>query len=49
MTSVLRQLLKIFSISLRKSVQKIIIIYDYQQRNVSLSNFPEVKNEKVFY
>ena len=36
MTSVLRQFLKI-SISLRKSVQKIIMIDDYQQRNVSLS------------
>ena len=36
MTSVLRQFLKI-SISLRKSVQKIIIIHDYQERNVSLS------------
>ena len=34
---------------LRKSVQKIIIIRDYQQRNVSLSNSPELQNEKVFY
>ena len=33
----------------RKSVQKIIIIRDYQQRNVSLLNSPELQNEKVFY
>ena len=49
MTSVLRQFLKILSIRLRKSVQKIIIIHDYQERNVSLSNSPELKNEKVYY
>ena len=46
MTSVLRQFLKILSIRLRKSVQKIIIIHDYQERNVSLSNSPELKNER---
>ena len=33
----LRQLQKVFSITLRKSVQNIIIIRDYLERNVSLS------------
>ena len=33
----LRQLQKVFSITLRKSIQNIIIIRDYLQRNVSLS------------
>ena len=33
----LRQLQKVFSITLRKSIQNIIIIRDFLQRNVSLS------------
>ena len=32
------QFLKVFSISLRKSIQNIIIIRDYLKKNVSLSN-----------
>ena len=44
----LRQLQKVFSISLRKSVPNIIIIRDYLQRNVSLSISLELKNEKIF-
>ena len=46
MTFMLRQLLKVFSISLRKSVQNIIIIRDYLQKNVSLSNSLELKKRK---
>ena len=42
----LRQLLKVFSISLRKSIQNIIIIRDYLQKNVSLSNSLELKKMK---
>ena len=42
----LRQLLKVLSISLRKSIQNIIIIRDYLQKNVSLLNCLELKNEK---
>ena len=34
---------KVFSISLRKSIQNIIIIRDYLQKNVSLSNSLELK------
>ena len=37
------QLLKIFSTSLRKSIQNIIIIRDYLQKNVSLLNSLEQK------
>ena len=43
MTFMLRQLLKVFSISLRKSTQNIIIIRDYLQKDVSLSNSLELK------
>ena len=46
MTFMLRQLLKVFSISLRKSIQNIIIIRDYLQKNVSLSNSLELKKWK---
>ena len=42
----LRQLLKVFSISLRKSIQNIIIIRDYLQKNVSLLNSLELKKIK---
>ena len=42
----LRQLLKVFSISLRKSIQNIIIIRDYLQKNASLSNSLELKKMK---
>ena len=42
----LRQLLKVFSISLRNSIQNIIIIRDYLQKNVSLSNSLELKKLK---
>ena len=42
----LRQLLKVFSISLRKSIQNIIIIRDYLQKNASLSNSLELKKWK---
>ena len=41
----LRQLQKVFSISLRKSVPNIIIIRDYLQRNVSLSISLELKKK----
>ena len=43
MTFMIRQFLKVFSISLRKSIQNIIIIRDYLQKNVSLSNSLELK------
>ena len=46
MTFMLRQLLKVFSISLRKSIQNIIIIRDYLQKNASLSNSLELKKWK---
>ena len=46
MTFMLRQLLKVFSISLRKSIQNTIIIRDYLQKNVSLSNSLELKKLK---
>ena len=46
MTFMLRQLQKVFSISLRKSIQNIIILRDYLQKNVSLSNFLELKKWK---
>ena len=46
MTFMLRQLLKVFLISLRKSIQNIIIIHDYLQKNVSLSNSLELKKLK---
>ena len=46
MTFMLRQLLKVFLISLRKSIQNIIIIRDYLQKNVSLSNSLELKKLK---
>ena len=46
MTFMLRQLLNVFSISLRKSIQNIIIIRDYLQKNVSLSNSLELKKWK---
>ena len=36
MTFMLRQLLKVVSISLRKTIQNIIILRDYLQKNVSL-------------
>ena len=49
MTFMLRQLLKVFSISLRKSVQNIIIIRDYLQKNVSLSNSLELKKWKNLF
>ena len=39
----IRQFLKVFSISLRKSIQNIVIIRDYLQKNVSLSNSLELK------
>ena len=42
----LRHLLKVFSISLRKSIQNIIIIRDYLQKNASLSNSLELKKMK---
>ena len=42
----LRQLQKVFAISLRKSVPNIIIICDYLQRNVSLSISVELKKWK---
>ena len=45
MTFMLRQLLKV-SIRLRKSIQNIIIIHDYLQKNVSLSNSLELKKLK---
>ena len=43
MTFILRQLIRVFLIRLRKSIQNIIIIRDYLQKNVSLSNSPELK------
>ena len=49
MTFMLRQLLKVFSISLRKSIQNIIIIRDYLQKNVSLSNSLELKKWKNLF
>ena len=45
----LRQLQKVFSISLRKSVPNIIIIRDYLQRNVSLSISLELKKVKKYF
>ena len=45
----LRQLLKVVSISLRKSIQNIIIIRDYLQKNVSLSNSLELKKGKKYF
>ena len=42
----LRQLQKVFPIRLRKSVQNIIIIRDYLQKNVSRSNSLELKKWK---
>ena len=42
----LRQLLKVFSISLGKSIQNIIIIRDCLQKNASLSNSLELKKMK---
>ena len=42
----IRQFLKVFSISSRKSIQNIIIIRDYLQKNVSLSNSLELKKWK---
>ena len=47
MTFMLRQLLKVFSISLRKSIQNIIIIRDYLRKNASLSNSLELKTLNV--
>ena len=44
----LRQLLKV-SIRLRKSIQNIIIIHDYLQKNVSLSNSLELKKLKIIF
>ena len=44
-----RQLLKVFSISLRKSIQNTIIIRDYLQKNVSLSNSLELKKWKNLF
>ena len=49
MTFMLRQLLKVFSISLWKSIQNIIIICDYLQKNVSLSNSLELKKWKNLF
>ena len=46
MTSKLRQLLQIFSVSLLKSVINTIKIHDYIQRNVSPSSSPELKKKK---
>ena len=46
MTFMIRQFLKVFSISLRKTIQNIIIICDYLQKNVSLSNSLEQKKWK---
>ena len=46
MTFMLTHLLKVFSISLRKSIQNIIIIRDYLQKNASLSNSLELKKMK---
>ena len=43
----LRQLLKVFSISLRTSIQNIIIRRDYLQKNISLSNSLELKKMKT--
>ena len=43
MTFMLRQLLKVFLIRLRKSIQNIILIRHYLQKNVSLSNSLELK------
>ena len=48
MTFMLRQLLKV-SIRLRKSIQNIIIIHDYLQKNVSLSNSLELKKLKIIF
>ena len=45
----LRQLQKVFTISLRKSVPNIIIIRDYLQRNVSLSISLELKKWKKYF
>ena len=47
MTFMLRQLLKVFSISLRTSIQNIIIRRDYLQKNISLSNSLELKKMKT--
>ena len=44
----LRQLLKA-SIRLRKSIQNIITIHDYLQKNVSLSNSLELKKLKIIF
>ena len=48
MTFMLRQLLKV-SIRLRKSIQNVIIIHDYLQKNVSLSNSLELKKWKSIF
>ena len=49
MMFMLRQLLNLFSIILRKSIQNIIIIRDYLQKNVSLSNSLELKKWKNLF